>query len=246
MAGAYTVTGETTTIAGGAPLIAAQEGYRYYDSANSYAPYIYDNGGWQQVGPLPSIPALANVPVASTFTYTLGSPTSKTTQAGVGVLFDSGTFGNSDNITGYGVSVPGSTPYTFTLGMSSPLIQQANMIAGLFLTDGTKVVTIGNAAQGTGGVKIDYWANNTTYNGQPFWQTGQMYPFFRVTNNGTNLTYSYSLNGYSWLAFYQESITAYLGTITAVGFCINNTYTSGQAPPSGTHGQATIFYWAQS
>ena len=169
VAGANMVTGETTTIAGGAPLIAAQEGYRYYDSANSYAPYIYDNGGWQQVGPLPSIPALANVPVASTFTYTLGSPTSKTTQAGVGVLFDSGTFGNSDNITGYGVSVPGSTPYTFTLGMSSPLIQQANMIAGLFLTDGTKVVTIGNAAQGTGGVKIDYWANNTTYNGQPFW-----------------------------------------------------------------------------
>ena len=246
VAGAYTVTGETTTIAAGAPLVAAQEGYRYYDSANSYAPYIYDNGGWQQVGPLPSIPALANVPVASTFTYTLGSPTSKTTQAGVGVLFDSGTFGNSDNITGYGVAVPGSTPYTFTLGMSSPLIQQANMIAGMFLTDGTKVVTIGNAAQSTGGVKIDQWANNTTYAGQPFWQTGQMYPFFRVTNNGTNLTYYYSLNGYSWLAFYQEAIAAYLGTITYAGFCINNTYTSGQAPPTGTHGQATVFYWLQS
>jgi len=193
-----------------------------------------------------AIPALANTPSASTFTYTLGSPTSKTTQSGVGVLFDSGTFGGGDNITGYGVAVPGSTPYTLTLGMSSPLIQQANMVAGLFLTDGTKIVTIGNAAQGTGGVKIDQWVNNTTYAGQPFWQTGQMYPFFRVTNDGTNLTYSYSLNGYSWLAFYQESITAYLGTITYVGFCLNNTYAAGQAPPTGTHGQATIFYWAQS
>ena len=234
-----------TGLSGSLPL----DGDIYFDiSTTPYNQYVYYTGAWHQVGSTGSgaIPTLANTPTASTFTYTLGSPTSKTTQAGVGVLFDSGTFGSSDNITGYGVAVPGSTPYTFTLGMSSPLIQQANMVAGLFLTDGTKIVTIGNAAQSTGGVKIDQWANNTTYAGQPFWETGQMYPFFRVTNNGTNLTYYYSLNGYSWLAFYQEAIAAYLGTITYAGFCINNNYTSGQAPPTGTHGQATVFYWLQS
>lgn len=228
---------------------APSEGSLYFDTSTTpYTEYAYHSGAWHQAGAsATSVPTKANQPTSSTFTVTLGSPTSKTDIPGVGVLADFGSFTASDNITGYGVPVPGSTPWTATLGLSSPGLPNAYALPCIYVSDGTKLIVFGYKTYDGGslkpGVTVIRYSNLTTTASFPYTnEPSGPYNFFRIKNDGTNFTYSLSTDGYAWADIYSDAVGAFLGALVSVGFAYQKLYSPGPAPPSGT-AQATIFYW---
>ena len=91
-------------------------------------------------------------------------------------------------------------------------------------------------------VLIQNWNTATSYNGAPsITSVGAIYDslfWFRISDDGTNRTYSYSRNGYGWFQVYQVSRTTFL-TADQVFFAVETQTTSYPAA-------ATLLHWEVS
>lgn len=127
----------------------------------------------------------------------------------------------NNNIKGYEITTP-STPWSITIGIM-PFEWGVNYNnVGLYVTDGTKLVAF-SLQYNTGWIiTVINYTNATTYSSAPFSITAPVshYLFFlKIVNDGTNLTFYYSINGTDFYQVYQTTVTAFLATNpTAVGF----------------------------
>lgn len=187
---------------------------------------------------------IANTPTQATFTTTLGAPVSKTDVAGVGVLFDGGAWANSDRLSGYGVSLP-ATPYTLDIGLRYFGLPGGFSFAGIYVSDGTKVVTFSRHAQNsTGGTApslgVAHWNSVTSFNAEPYIKYSDYPEILRMIDDGTNLSFYASREGYAFTPIYSESRTAFL-TPSSIGF-VASASDGGNSHPAGDI-QALLTYW---
>lgn len=138
--------------------------------------------------------------------------------------------GVDTNNHGLEMAVPGSTPWTLTVQFGGVALKPFTAGGGAYayVTDGTKFAQIGvnnpSQAYNVGYVihqTTTAWSSGTnafTNGGAP---VGDRL-WLRISNDGTNLIYSASTDGAVWDQWFTEAKGAFLGTITAAGFLLNN------------------------
>ena len=126
-------------------------------------------------------------------------------------------------------AVPGSTPWTATarlnIGQAAipPFVvigmaveDSSGKIAAIGVGSGSNVGTTGDSVYATRLIQL---TNSTTWSNSPktVHHAASHEVFLRIYNDGTYLHYQLSPNGATWNDFYKETVTAYLGTQSAIG-----------------------------
>ncbi len=161
-------------------------------------------------------------PLVASLTW-MNQSTSTAIDASNGIFFTQ-PFGATQYIAALVQNAPG-TPWTFTMAFL-PLMFAVNFQScGLAISDGTKITTLRLACNsGVLSLQIDDWTNATTYSGSlssganfvavyyPLW--------FRVNDNGTNVIWSYSIDGVNFLQILSRARTTFQ-TPSKFGICSN-------------------------
>lgn len=134
--------------------------------------------------------------------------------------------------------VAASNPMTVTARLIHPTTIGGNSEAGLFVGDGTKVVTWAmHTCYGGGKLRTAKWSSDTTWNSDyknavPDEVWGNVsFNWARITDNGTNLLFYLSQDGIHWMLFDTQARLNYLASVSRVGwyFCnqtgVNSDYT---------------------
>jgi hypothetical protein len=152
-------------------------------------------------------------PVSGDFPNTHGSPTIAYAPNSL-LLSD---LSNFSGLSGVGRSVTGS--FTFT-GKVSTLVNGSFNSGGIFATDGTRYLVIGQFF--SSGIRISEWTNQNTFSSEPVTITpDNIIPtWFRMVYNGTSVDLQLSFTGDNWINA-QTGNTWLTGTVTQVGFVIN-------------------------
>lgn len=130
-------------------------------------------------------------------------------------------------VSGLQMPVPVSAPYTLSaqILMAGPGVgSNENYSSGIYFTDGTKFLAFNFYNIAGPQIGINQWASTTDNSNavifEPFIGSNL---WLRMRNDGTTITFWISSNGADWVPFnYSEASGAFLATITACGFCINN------------------------
>ena len=86
-----------------------------------------------------------------------------------------------------------------------------------------RFVSIGKGRVGSANpvIEVNRWGSTTAFasNQANYGGTSEISdnPFYKLVNDGTNLTFSISSNGTDWTTVYTETVAAYLGAVTHVG-----------------------------
>lgn len=157
------------------------------------------------------------------------------------MLFTVPTIGSTDNFQYQYITYP-TAPFTLTARLEVSFQTQTvpGSVAALFgicISDGTKLIEVGpafrNGTPATPWLDSGWhlfpgsWTNLTTYsatynsNAWPLAFLGQIPKWYRLADNATNRTWSYSFNGIDWVPIATESRTAFL-TPTRIGVAGNN------------------------
>lgn len=126
-----------------------------------------------------------------------------------------------------------ATPYTITAAFVSTLVTASLQDAGLVFRESStgKMVVFQLASLGTYVTTASGPTALVTNLMGPLGLTGSWPAFWRIADDGVNLTYSQSIDGAHFVALYQASRTGYLtGGPDQVGFFVNeqtNTYVAG-------------------
>jgi hypothetical protein len=123
-----------------------------------------------------------------------------------------------------------SPPYTITAMVLNDYYPANYYHTGIVLYDsGTGRLQTWGYGYNSGMAQAVYnWSNTTTYNSTPggALQIHTPYTFFRVVDDGTNLTFSSSTHGFDFSnVFFTTTRAAWIGTITDIGLmsdCNNN------------------------
>lgn len=129
------------------------------------------------------------------------------------------------------VQTPPATPYIFAAKVQLLCGPNNYVASGIYLSDGTKLIQYGQAYNGGYKTILQRYNTTTSFNSSP-WNFSFLpvtaWCYLAVKNDGTNLTYYASLDGYgipgtsgSWYALGSESKTAFLSTITQIGICLD-------------------------
>jgi len=122
-------------------------------------------------------------------------------------------------------TAPG-TPYTITVAMRMVYLMSTNYwTAGILVRDSgtSKIVSICVNCNpiGTGNfLNVTNWTNSTAFSSNPgnFAIQPPDLVWLRINDTGTNLIYSYSIDGINWIVAYTASRTVFLATPNQVGF----------------------------
>jgi hypothetical protein len=140
----------------------------------------------------------------------------------------------------YYQAVPGSTPYNVYLGLNTPPIFNTNYNgAGLCIGDSsgkyiflhystsqsTVYVFSMNSTTSSVSVLADYGTNTGGVG-----VTAPNYLYFRVTDDGTNLTWYFSMDKWQWQQVYQAGRGAFLSSPARMGHMF---YNQASSPASG-------------
>jgi hypothetical protein len=157
-------------------------------------------------------------PVSGDFPNTHGSPT--ITYAPNSLLLSD--LSNGSGLSGVGRSTTGS--FTFT-GKVSTLVRGSFNSGGIFATDGTRYLVIGQFF--SSGIRISQWTSRTSFSSEPVTITpDNIIPtWFRMVYNGTNVNLQLSYTGDNWINA-QTGNTWLTGAVTEVGFVMNRNNTS--------------------
>lgn len=127
-----------------------------------------------------------------------------------------------------------ATPYTLYAVLGDDAVTGGGaQNYGLYFTDGTKLMSIEFVLTAIGGAPSGYIrvekitdvnTDGTTAAARPTGIGANQYPpiafsnlFFRLGNDGSTLTFSYSLDGYNFVQLFSESVGTYI-TPTQIGF----------------------------
>lgn len=168
------------------------------------------------------------VPVAfSTFGTNFGPDTiTQTDYAGKGFTYAmSG--GSANVLSGYFKAAPTGTTWTVTCRMRWGGGLFDSNIPCIVLRDNTGGTNTGRCyilGKDTGSIFINRQNSLTSFNGSAINKTGMPWltVFVRITYDGTNIAWDLSDDGVTWLAFFTEGKTAWLGSKpNQVGFGFN-------------------------
>ena len=122
-------------------------------------------------------------------------------------------------------SVPGSTPYTVTTYLTVFAGVSNTALNGIYFYDGTKLMGIEFMTQASvNTLRVQKMNNVTTDNSTPASMASNAFilPSFvsgtwlRLANNGTNLIFSYSLDGVTFTSMFSEAVGTFI-TPTSYG-----------------------------
>jgi hypothetical protein len=176
-------------------------------------------------------------PVGGNFTWTNQGTASATIRKGS--MFLIGTTQSGDQLRYFGTAVPGSTPYSLIVGIV-PMIAGGNFQhIGVGFTDGTKFEHICFENSGTAAgpnIAIQRFTSTSAFSARqveiPWISSGGSLVFFKIRNDGTNLTFSYGPSPYDFITLYSEAVAAFLGAITEYGFVLDGNNTQSGASQS--------------
>lgn len=208
---------------------------KFLDGTGVYSTPAGGGGG----GGLP----ITNSPTSTTFTTTLGSPASKTDISGVGILLDAGAWGSGDRLAGYGIALP-TPPYTLDVGLRFFGVPNSFGLGGLYISDGTKVMTFSRGQQLTANtapsLKVDEWTNTTSFSSEIYGNLSDYPEILRLVDDGTNLNFYASRDGYAYTPIFAVGRTSFL-TPSSIGFFVSAN--AGSAPIPAGDAEALLTYW---
>lgn len=133
-----------------------------------------------------------------------------------------------DQIRGREIVAP-STPWSITAGVLFQAVAQNYLAGGIYVTDGTKLITYGFGYGASGlpvAMGVSEFNSVSSFNSTLVGPNALIVPtpvFLKVVDDGTNLTWSWGFNGLDFLQVYQGAKGAFLtGGPTAVGFYSNS------------------------
>lgn len=124
---------------------------------------------------------------------------------------------SGDNQRGiFQTSLP-ATPWAFTAKLSMGITYANYALAGMALSDGTKIVTFGFGTNGSSGLVVATQTSLTSgfsFVAGPFSAPVPAIVYLQILNDGTNLTYSISPSGVpgSFIAIYVAGRTAFFSS----------------------------------
>ena len=201
-----------------------------YTCTNRRAEFIYNGSNWDMFymglyvpGPFTALPS---------FSWRNQGLASIITEAG-DTEFLIAPLATGDDYKCREINVPGSTPWTITVCLlpCTPKVNYSSV--GLFLSDGTKLITLPVDGQTNFKVAIGQFSSVSSYSSTPLDLGGiatiNSLPIMaRITDDGTNHIFGVSSDGVNWYTA-QQSRTAYM-TATKIGYCANsNNATSAAA-----------------
>lgn len=218
--------------------------FGYYYATDTGVMTFYANGAWRNHPP--SDMDLWAPPLAASFPTLINgggvSPVVTDTAYGTMLLDSGATSASSNYIRAALQPIPHVNLFTLTVGMRITAAFQNYRMAGLCLTDNTKFTTCHRVSDLLESAR---YTNLTTFgasNAQVPRMTGSQY-YFRIQGDGTNLKFSFSMNGRNFVQFYSEAVGAYLGTITKCGI-VALANADLTPPPVADHIFADVFYWS--
>lgn len=179
-----------------------------YFTTDGFSQYVESGGSWYPYGP---IHKFGNVPTFGTW-LNQGSAT-YSAATGSGILVAPGNAG--DSLRCVYTAAP-STPWTITAYIVVDTYTANYSNAGIMLYDSVsgRITTYNIGWVNQHSISVVNWSSATGYNSTP---SGNFVPpwgdfFIRIVNNGTNLTFSTSKNGYNFTAneFYTVGHTSWL------------------------------------
>lgn len=178
-------------------------------------------------------------PIPGNFAWTNQGGATNTNRAGS--VFLQGTNQSGDNIRFWGTAVPGSTPYSFTVGFDASIAGGTGQTLGFGFYDGTKyeAILINLGSGGCPTMLVIQFNNATSFHSAPV-QTSYFASdkiFFKVRNDGTNIYFYCGTNPFDLVLFYQEAVGNWLSTITQAGFVLD-----GNGSGTGFKNTLTVFH----
>lgn len=175
-------------------------------------------------------------PTLTTFAWRNQGGATVTTNSDSYYLSSPGTSGS--NIRGQEIAAP-ATPVSFTAGFVPHIFGNNNQGYGIYVTDGTKLVT-SFVAYASSVATIAFLGINQQ-NSVTSWSSGpykEALPgliacplFLKVFDNGTNLAFSWSPDGISFQQFYSQARTSWLASVSDFGWWVD---TDGSTLPAAT------------
>lgn len=147
-----------------------------------------------------------------------GTPTA-INQGGSVYMYHPGT--STDTNTELYISVP-ATPYVVTAKLLMSALAWSFTSPGLYFGDGTKLHRI-VLQFGNGKLTVDKYSAYNNFSAESYSQNTSPYctpMWWRISDDGTNKHWSWSIDGINWVEAYSEGNTSYL-TTTRVGICLN-------------------------
>lgn len=213
------------------PSTSGQKQGNTYAATDSGKRWIYDGSAWIL---LPAAPAVAagygmwqlTPPVLADLTWM--NQGSATTVAGSKFLSLVAPASATGSIRGLYKAAPGSTPWDwYGLVLAATAGVGGTYDVGLFVSDGTKLITLGIRGYGTSPVIGTYkWTNVTTYSATVNSDSFTIYTtpmWLRIHNDGTNLSFLYSFDGMMWRTLTAAvGVTSFLSAVSYIGIYANS------------------------
>lgn len=127
-------------------------------------------------------------------------------------------------------AVPGATPWEFTARVLADYSNNSGFhFIGLCLNDSStgKITTYGPAYHSSvSDMSVTNWTNQTTFSSYPnnstrWTTTWQRWLYVRIKNDGTNLLFSASTTGLTWVQTLSVAKASFITTIDRVGICVD-------------------------
>jgi hypothetical protein len=159
-----------------------------------------------------------------------------------GSMLLTGTNQTSDSLRYFGLGVP-ATPYSYVVGFTPYIIGEDFQHMGFGFTDGTKFEHI--CVEDSGNIAVQKFNTSTSFNSRPVERSfrgnwGMPLLFFKVRNDGVNITFSAGPSPFDFVQLFQEATGAFLSTITKAGFVLDGNFTG-----VGAANLMLIYHFAQ-
>jgi hypothetical protein len=167
----------------------------------------------------------ANLPLTdpTNVSFSWDNQGTATVAAGTRQIFLKGPLDAGDQVRGRTIAVP-ATPWSITIGFNC-MVHQAFNSCGLYVTDGTKVFTLAESNPSNSNGASLIFATDHTYGGAAIITTQGMQQtppitYFKVRDDGTNMIWSWGIDGVNFVQILSEARTMRL-TATQVGFYVD-------------------------
>lgn len=206
-----------------------QKAGQRYQTTDAVYDYIFDGSVWRAIyGSRIVIP-----PIAANFSWVNQGTASVTSANGARTISGPGAAGTNCRVQV--ASAPGSTPWTCD-ALVSIITQNGSPRAGFILRESAtgKMLSCGAGGAGTYVIDIDRWASATSFSTTsgayssttPVFSNGF---WVRGADDGTNVKFFISPDGFTWVEIYSESRTAFFTTAPdQVGIFFDSEGTGGK------------------
>ena len=203
----------------GVPSNTPAEGALAYNSAAGQVE-LFTGAGWSAIGGGGGAPWLNVVnPVGVSSSWLNQGPATENVGSASRFLLAAPVAG--DQIRGRQVAAS-APPFSATAGLI-PLLQNQNYNqCGLYVSDGTKIVSLSISVPNT--LAVYHWNNSSSFNSNvltpnAFWEITPV--FLKIFDDGTNLNFYWSPDGANFIQIYSEARLSFLSSVSDYGIYAN-------------------------